>query len=534
MKKKLVWLILVFFMLASAGCYVPRKDRLKSNLGYEKLHRQLQKEQLELFKARQEQMTMLQSENKTEETLPVEPLVPTFNPLDEVPVSITVQNETLHNILYVIAKNAGLNLVIEPDISLENRITISFENTPSSLVVNKLLEAYDLAWEVKDNILYVKNYEEQVFKLDFLNVDPSVSTSSGGSISQGSSGSGSFSISGDVGGDKDSGIYGDLVKNIEDILKDNAGGSGEAGMYTLDPVAGTLYVKTTPKRMKLIALLVENVKKKVRKQVIIDAQIMEVSLSDSFKFGIDWGIVQRRLIRGGAAVYGIGVTGGTLGVPAVGSAEVGGSPVSLVIGPNPDGPNAGLVSNFNPDTTPDTTISATIEALQSFGGIKVISNPHIRARHAQPALVTSGTTKTYISQINKDTDDSGNISYTPVTAEAFQGVLLGVIPFINDDNTIDLKIYPVLSTVSTGTTTTVGTYEMTLPEITFRNVDTSVRVHDGDTIILGGLIYKESNKSDGQTPGLGSIPGLGWLFKKRNDNEDIKELVIIMKIRVVS
>jgi type II secretory pathway component GspD/PulD (secretin) len=80
----------------------------------------------------------------------------------------------------------------------------------------------------------------------------------------------------------------------------------------------------------------------------------------------------------------------------------------------------------------------------------------------------------------------------------------------------------------------VGDYEMQLPNVTFRNVDTSVRVHDGDTIILGGLIYKETSKQDGQTPGLGSIPGFGWLFKNRDDSEYINELVIIMKIRVVS
>jgi len=532
--KRIIYGVVILWFLFGIGCYAPRKDRLKNNLGYEAVDKQLKQEQLELEKARKEQVKLLEKKKKVEKKLPVEPVIPTFNPLDEVPVSITVQNETLHNVLYVIARNAGLNLVIDPEISLQNRVTISFENTPSSLVLNKLLEAYDLAWEVKDNILYVKSYEERIFNLDFLNVDPTVSISSGGSISQGSTTTGSFSITGDVAGDKDTGIYDDLTKSIEDILKDTGGG-GEVGYYTLNPVAGTLCVKTTPSRMKIIAKLVDDLKKKLRRQVVIDAQILEVNLSDGFNFGINWGFVQQRLIHGTENIYGIGwVAGQGFGTPGSSNANPG-VPTAIVIGANPNGnlyTSGG--AGFDSSIKEQTLFSTTIKALQTFGTVKIISNPHIRAKHGQPALVTCGTTKTYINQITKNVDDEGQVTYTPSTAEAFQGVMLGVVPFINDDGSIDLRIYPVTSEVFTDQRVTVGDNEMVLPTINVRNVDTSVRVHDGDTIILGGLIYKNSNKSDGRTPGLGSIPGLGWLFKNRDDSESVSELVIIMKIRVVS
>lgn len=537
---------MVLCLITTTGCYTPRTDRLQGNLGYEQLHNQLIKEQQELQKTRDMDIKKFEGNNTVLEELPMEPIAPSYNPLEEIPISISVQNEPLHNLLYVIARNAGLNLIIDPKISLENRITVSFEQAPSALVVEKLLEAYDLAWTVKDNILQVMQFEDNIYNLEFMNADANGEISTSSSIAD-TGASGGFNVSGAVQTAYDEGLYGDLIENLNNIIDEESPTSSDGdsdnddnddeddtdyGYFTIDPSAGTVFVHTTPSKMKAIATVINTLRERMSRQVTIDAQIMEVQLSDGFSLGIDWNFVQERLINGGAAVYGLGVNSGSFGTPTID-----GNSQGIVIGPES---YTSPISGTTVDGL-DTSFTATIEALQTFGGVTAISNPHVRARHNQPAVVTSGTTTDYIAETEREktTDDNGETTtnYTTTIGSAFTGVTLGVIPFFHLDKSIDLKIFPMLTQSDLTNQQTIGTgteseTTITLPAINIRNINTSVRVHDGDTVVLGGLIYKNSNKSDSQTPGLGSVPGLGWLFKNRTDSEELTELVIIMKIRV--
>ena len=74
---------------------------------------------------------------------------------------------------------------------------------------------------------------------------------------------------------------------------------------------------------------------------------------------------------------------------------------------------------------------------------------------------------------------------------------------------------------------------VSLPKVTIKNVSTNVKVHNNDIVILGGLIDKYTSKDDQEVPGLGRIPLLGWLFKGKNDLEQVRELVIIMRIKII-
>ena len=188
------------------------------------------------------------------------------------------------------------------------------------------------------------------------------------------------------------------------------------------------------------------------------------------------------------------------------------------------------VDDWNEDRESD--FQSTVQALETFGNVSVVSNPHIRTRHSQPALVTSGSTQNYIKEITRETDDDGT-SVSTETATAFEGVMLGVVPFITDERAVDLTIFPITSKVDLSNTVTVGQDQVTLPQVDVRNVNTNVRVQDGDTVILGGLIQKEKHNNDRGTPGLSRVPGLGWLFKNRNDSRDISELVVVMHVRVL-
>ena len=521
---------LLALSLSLASCWNPGQH-LESELGYDALYKGLKKESEDFTKARAREEGLEYTKPELEAL--IEPEVPTFNPLDETTISISVQEETIHNILFIVARNAGLNLVIEPGISLENRVTLSFENAASSLVVEKLLQAYDLAWQVEGNILYVQRWNEKTFDLDFVNVTSEVDTSSGGdifgSLGGGSGGgdlAGQFTMSSQLGGefDEDS-LYGSVLDSVDSIINEesalgdssSSGGTEDSeknGYYALDPIAGLLYVRTTPGKLRAVAKMLNNLKAKLSRQVVIDARILQVRLDDNFHLGVDWNFVANRMARGNPlTVNWLGRTN----VPATGRAD------NVILS---------LAGGIG-----DDTINAAIEAMQTFGGVKTLANPHIRAKHGQPALFTSGTSQKYVSELDKDVDDNGNITYTTTTASVFNGVMLGVITFIGDDGKIDMQIYPIKSEVNANSLALVdvtGTGDkITLPIVDVKNVSTTVRVNDGDTIILGGLIDKDTTKTDTGVPGFSRIPLLGWFFKSRAETDAVRELVIIMTIRIV-
>jgi len=248
--------------------------------------------------------------------------------------------------------------------------------------------------------------------------------------------------------------------------------------------------------------------------VIIDARILEVRLDDNYNLGIDWNWVSQRMAFEHPA-----------SLEFLGRSDVAGlgrdDNVVLKLG--------GKIG--------DDTVNAAIEAMRTFGGVKIVANPHVRAKHGQAALFTSGTSQRYVSEIERDEDEEGNITTTTTTATVFDGVMLGVVPFIADDGSIDMQIYPIKSEVDPASLAlqqiTADGARITLPVVDVKNVSTSVRVKNGETIILGGLIDKETSKIDNGVPGLMSLPGVGWLFKSRASIEAVRELVIIMTIRNV-
>ncbi|WP_456324470.1 pilus (MSHA type) biogenesis protein MshL [Desulfonauticus submarinus] len=501
----------------------PPKSKLDSREVYKKLYQKIKTEDAYIKAIRKQEQEGLEKIQK-KKSLKIEPVLPQFNPLETTLISISVRNKPLSDVLYVIARNAGLNLIIDPQINTDMLVTLSFENTSSAIVLEKLLQAYDLAWEVKENVLFIKRYQTKMFKLDFLNLQTSVKISNGGDIFGAASNdsstdiTGEFSLKSSLGnGIEKKSLYNFVAKSIAQIIGQSSSTStkNQEEYFNIDPIAGFLFVKTTPSKMKAIAKFIYKLKEKMNKQVVIDARILEITLKDEFQFGIDWNYVTTRLMSGTTYDITTGYSSGTGILP-------------ITIKTNPE--------SKNPNYSRESTIASAINALTTFGKIKVISNPHVRTRHGQPALFTCGTTQKYVDSITKE-DSGESTSYTIDVKSVFDGILLGVVPFIKDDDTVDLQIFPIKSQVNPDslrlqTVTEDGT-KISLPQIEIKNVSTNVVVGNNDTIILGGLIDKNNSKNDGEVPGLGKVPVVGWLFKKKNHVNQIKELVIIMTIKII-
>jgi len=547
--KKTAVLILVLLLIAGAGC--SPKKKFEGKLGYDELYNALERENNKLKDIRKKELKL---ESNASRALPsLEPIAPTYDPLAETPISITVNDEPIHNVLYIVARNAGLNLVIEPNISLDNRITVSFERAPSSVVVQKLLSAYDLAYSVEDNVLFVKRFVEKTFVLNFLNTKSEVTMDAGGDA-QGGTGSSfksNFQVDTLAGeGIEDGTSYKFIANSMEEFLDYDNEDRQKNGYYNLDPIAGVLTVQTTPSTMRKVSEFVDRLSRAMGRQIVIDARILEVNLSDGFQFGVDWNFVGRLLDDFTSLDISYTTATGALPVlisrvlPTVGDDSSRDTTMDVTV----DGfnPNANTITmtesatgtrSFSRASLADNgVIAPTITALENFGDVKTISNPHIRAKHRQAALFMSGVTRTYIRRIEITYQEVGGTTVpirTPVEADAFTGVMLGVVPFINDDNTVDLQIFPIKSEVQQLVPKIFDQNEIELPVTATNVVNTSVKARDGDVIILGGIINNRLDQSDSGLPWISRIPGLGALFKTDIRDERVSELVIVMHIRVV-
>jgi MSHA type pilus biogenesis protein MshL len=279
--------------------------------------------------------------------------------------------------------------------------------------------------------------------------------------------------------------------------------------------------------VKTITKLVNVYKDVLQRQVLIEAQILDVRLSEQFQYGVDWSLLRSELVSGYGGATGV-IGGLTTVIPdAVGAAR------SIVLPAGSIGISPGR--SFGAVTS-NGTFTAAVNMLQGFGTVRVLSNPSVRAKNARPAFMSVGQNTQYISESTVTVNNLGGSTTTTAdvtTSSAFNGIILGVEPFIADNGTINLTIHPMQSEVDANSLALIdagGGSKVTLPVIDFKGLVTSLSLNDGDTVILGGLIDEVGSDTGDGIPGLNDIPGIGNLFGGRSKSKQSRELVIILRV----
>ncbi|MDI1229625.1 MAG: pilus (MSHA type) biogenesis protein MshL [Methylobacter sp.] len=526
------------------------------------------------------------------------PMEPSFDPLEAITVSVDVDNEDAQNIFYVIADQAKMNVILAPELAeMKQRITLHLKDLPANQVFYQVLRMLDMDGEIKDNVMMVRPLKEQVFDLEFLQTMTSVDFRAGGDVfgsgmsSSGSGGGGAGGggvgggggggmggggSSGGGGGSSNNGMQSafnlkgknisedDPYKEIEEMFKTITGGDNlkvETGsektasseitdsgtgqnkiadkisanpVYVLNKSTGTLFVRARPSQMTVISQLVEHYKEVQERQVIIEAQIIDIQLNDDFQLGVDWTLLKNRLAASSGSGVGLDLSSGNTTFP--GSSFDGGRTLTIpaaAIG-GPIGLGAAYIAG---------PVAAAVDIMKTFGTIKVLSNPSIRVKNSQPAIVSVGRTERYISQTMSNVSNAGGgqstVSSNVITGNIFDGIVLGVIPFVTNHKTINLTINPMQTKVLPGSTTpiNVGGSEnpilVSLPKTDFKGLTTSLSIGDGDVVILGGLISESYGDSGHGIPLLSDIPYLGALFGGRGHTAHAREFVLILRVRQI-
>ena len=459
---------------------------------------------------------------------PVPP--PTYreiDPFENRSFTMSAVSAPLRKVLYAIADGAGLNLIIAPEVDPEQKVTATFDRVPMRVALDILMDMTGLYYEVRGNVLYVREIVSRTFRLPYVHAVTEYTSSLGGDVLGGALavglgatgttatgttttgtgaagyGSGSTGLRGNFTLDYRSpqGIndfYTQIEENLRGLLSDR-------GSYVLNRFTGTLVVTDRRRNVERIAEFLERLKREISKQVLIEAKIVEIALSDRFQYGIDWSSFFRDVFGTGANV----TLSQTLSVPTGGFA-------SLNV----------VSSDF-------TTL---INALATYGKIYTLSNPRIMVSNGQTALIATGIVTPFFERqaVTLTGTTTTQIQENIVKTNVLEGVLLGVTPYVDEAGNILLNIVPV-STRLEGTKKLERNGEVLAeaPILNVKETGTVVRVRNNELVVIGGLIGDVKGVEERKVPGLGDIPVLGYLFKSKRVFTEKRELIIFLRPRLV-
>lgn len=481
-------------------------------------------------------------------------------------VSLSVnQSVPLKDILFELAQQADYDLELDPNI--RGSIIFTARNRPLDKVVERIADIAGLRFKFEDDVLRVevdKPYGE-FYKVDYLSyirktsgsISNDVSVADGGNTSTGSKfeatseseidfwGELEVNLAQILGGTKSGGLRTDgdpritvadqnpdvqaisadgapaqapqAVLNVQSLPVDGAVSESDEAeneqTFTINRQAGLISLFANEKAHKKVAEYLKQVKKSVTAQVLIEAKILEVSLTDEFDTGVNWSALD--LFSGEMQL-------------------------------NFDGSTA-VTPNFTLGYT-GNDVTALIDALEKFGTVKALASPRLTVLNNQSAVMNVSNNRVFFDVEVITTPVDGAAPEVNVTSEAQnvpEGVLVNVQPSINVDlQTVSLALRPTITRIIGSVSDPavefatarfgIAGIESLVPELNVQEVDSVIQVNSGQPIVLGGLLQDRVEITEEAVPVLGEMPLLGAAFRTQNDRVFKTELVIFLKATILN
>lgn len=305
----------------------------------------------------------------------------------------------------------------------------------------------------------------------------------------------------------------------------------EAASIIVNPEAGVVVVRATSRQHEKVQEYLDLVLTNSRRQVIIEATIAEVSLSDAYQQGINWQTL--RSLRPGTPQAGFSAAQNPTGLPVPDPFGTAAGSFTTVSGTTP-GAFAFLLNYI----APGLGLSSTLSLLETFGKVRVLSSPKISVLNNQTAMLKVVDNVVYFLIKNDSTTTTtgttNNFTSTPQSVSV--GLVMSVTPQISESGSILLNVRPTISSLKGAgkTDPTPGlAVANVVPEIQTREMESMLRLSDGEVAVMGGLMEDRVNYSTNEVPGIGSLPVIGNFFRNRNDSTTKTELVIFLKPTII-
>ncbi|MDR2031189.1 MAG: general secretion pathway protein GspD [Azoarcus sp.] len=285
---------------------------------------------------------------------------------------------------------------------------------------------------------------------------------------------------------------------------------GEAAFVMGNREAGILMVLANARQHRDVAEFIKQVQNAAHRQVMIEATIVEVTLADAYHQGIDW----NRL------------PGSRSSAPAIKM--------------RPHGSNDATAMTQSITYLSDR-IGVSLDLLETFGTVKVLSSPKLSVLNNQTAVLKVVEEVVYFL-VDAATTEYGDSDREKITAttkpqSVSVGLVMALTPQIGRNGAITLSVRPTISSISgfkDDPNPTLGNIPNRVPQIRTREIESVLRLADGETAILGGLMEDKIDYDTGRVPLLGAVPVLGEIFTRRENSIRRTELVIFLRPRLLA
>ncbi len=436
-----------------------------------------------------------------------------------------------------LVKGTEFSAAIHPDVN--GQITVNLTDVTLDDVLNVVRDMYGYEIEKSGKVIqvYPAGLRTVTLPVDYLQLKrrgrsltsittgtiTNTDTSSSSTSSSSSSNSTTSSSNTEKGGTEiettsESDFWPQLQESISHLI-----GSGQGQSVVVTPQASVITVRAFPNEIREVRRFLGISQKRLHRQVILEAKIMEVTLSDGFQQGINWS----KAFTAGGTTY-------TLGRGTVQDSD-GNIVTSALAGLDSIGTLLGGQTNL---VISSGSFDAVLSFMSTQGDVNVLSSPRVTASNNQKAVIKVGTDEYYVTNFTSVVGTSDNSQPSPdiELTPFFSGISLDVTPQIDDAGNVLLHVHPAVIDV-TEQTKEIGyndtTISLPLAQSAIRESDSVIRARDGDVVVIGGLMKSSVVEQSTKVPFLGDIPVLGHLFRSKSNSTEKTELVILLKPSVV-
>ncbi len=443
----------------------------------------------------------------------------------DLPVGpLRFEKTPLPSALRALARTGKTTIHTEPGIAAE--VTVDFSGGTVRGALTALVEPVGLYFEETPSGIFVRQRKTVLYAIDYPQLTRSGSGSAsitlggapGGSsggfngatalaphqtLASGNTASDATQVS--ISQENQNTFWTTLEAELRSMVKD-----GDS--LVLNRFSGVAQITAPVRRHESIRAFIELVNRRITQQVEIEARLVEVTLRDEQKLGVDWD-------QAATSLEGVRVVArAPLDVAGVGGTVLGSNTFAATLG-------------FG-------RASAVIQALKQQGEVKTVAQPRLRALNNQTAFIKVGEDRPFFRlQQTTTLQQPGATTAFNQTQENFSvstitiGTILAVTPQIDGDKMITLDVLPAITRLQAIVTSPDG--RQTAPVTEVKQASTIVRLRDGETAIIGGLISEEMGESERRVPVLGKIPVVGAAFRSRANLRARTELVIFLTPRLV-
>jgi len=413
--------------------------------------------------------------------------------------TLTLNSVPLSSALQAILQGTAFNLSVESDVDLSRTVTVHLKQATFTEAMDMVVKnGAGYAWSAESQILFVRTFMERIYAFDYLDMPGETDIQVGGDM-----------LASSV---EDAGVSGKYVmKNSKKEKTSDAWTAveetlamlkSEAGIVRVDRNAGLIYMADKPLQVAAMVRFLDALSEALSRQVFIEAKIVEVRLTDRKQLGIDWSAVDSAFTSSSGF----------------------------------------FVDNFNLNFNGGSTLTlasqsalgAVMDFLRTQGEVSVVSNPHIALMNGRSALLTVGFQFPYGDIDGVDRDEETNvITFGTSIKRAILGLQFGISVQIAADGTVAMNIVPTVTRIQEEADVELPTSATTVqtiknPIIDLQELSTTVRVKEGNTVVLAGLISQVKDKEHEGLTGLGRLPLVGGWFRHADDAVQTRELVIFI------